>query len=70
MITAKGITLKETTMQEDTYYRGYRLSSNEGQTDIYKDSDHLETVTLETKGRCRTTTDAARDIVDSWMVAP
>ena len=53
----------------DTYYRGYRLSSTEGETHIYSGPDHIHTETLETKGRHRTTTDAAKDIVDSWLNA-
>ena len=60
---------QETDMQTDSYYRGYRLSSNEGETHIFFEGELLETVTLQTKGRFRTTSDAAMDIVDGWLNA-
>ena len=56
-------------LQTDTYYRGYRLSTTEGETNIFFEGELLETVTLKTKGRFRTTSDAAMDIVDSWLNA-
>lgn len=58
-------------MITDTYYRGYRLSadSKTGETNIFSGPDLVETVTLQNKGRMRTTEDAAKDIVDSWLNA-
>ena len=58
-------------MITDTYYRGYRLSvdSKTGETNIFSGPDHIDTVTLQNKGRMRTTEDAAKDIIDSWLNA-
>lgn len=63
-----------------TMYRGYILQSNDEATLVFAGADrdengdparweHVDTVTLQTKGRMRTTEDAARDLVDSWMEA-
>lgn len=58
-------------LPRDRYYRGYRLSLNEetGSVTIYHGPDRIDTVTNETKGMSRTTTDAAKDIVDGYMLA-
>jgi len=58
-----------TPLQTDIYYRGYRLSSTEDTTHIYSGVEHIMTVTNLTKGRCRTTTDKAKDLVDGWLNA-
>lgn len=61
--------IRTTALPIDTYYRGYRLSSIEGETHIYFGPDLLHTETLLTKGRHRTTTEAAQDIVDGYLNA-
>ena len=64
MITAKGLILKELDMQEDTYYRGYRLSrvriGRPTETvHIYHETDFLG---------CVPTLAEAKNIVDDYKV--
>lgn len=61
MITATGITLKETAMQQDTYYRGYRLSElPSGMVYIYAETELLSSAVGK---------DNAKSIVDEWLNA-
>lgn len=61
----------DTKSHAQTPYRGYSLLTyyGTGITYIYHGGSLIDKVTLLDKGMHRTTTDAAKSLIDSWMDA-